>query len=127
MLEDWNSPIGGNWAYLVKNKKSIGEFIKANAIQAVAVKAVAAEAVTPRAAKAAAEPAKAAKYLDLDIRGGMRVPHLHFNNKIYMLDEKQWAAFSGAIVADVKAKLAKTKEVSFEEGMALANLSQAMK
>lgn len=112
---DWVSPIGGNWAYMVQNRQLIGEFIQKNEIQPVTIGAIATRAAPTASA-----------VLDLGIRGGIRVPHLHFSNKIYMLNEAQWAKFSGGIIADCKAKLAKVKEVSFEEGMVLGNVAQTL-
>jgi hypothetical protein len=110
---DWISPIGGNWAYMIQNRQLIGEFIRINELKPVTI-----GAMSTRAAPTASA------LLDLGIRGGIRVPHLHFSSKIYMLNDAQWAKFSGGIIADCKAKLAKVKEVSFEEGMLLGNVAQ---
>ncbi len=110
---DWSSPIGGNWAYMVQNRQLIGEFIRVNELKPVVIGTIAARTA----------PAASA-LLDLGIRGGIRIPHLHFSNKIYMLDDAQWAKFSRGIIADCKAKLANVKEVSFEEGMVLGNVAQ---
>ena len=54
--------------------------------------------------------------------GGIRALHLHFNNQIYILTDKQWAEISQKILADVKAKLSNVKEISFEEGVILASM-----
>jgi len=113
IYDDWTSPIGGKWAYMVKNRRLIGEFIQANAINPAVIAPIA----------AVAAPAKKT-VMDLSIRGGIRAAHLHFNQRIYMLSAEQWAKFSGDIIADCKAKLAKVKEVSFEEGMLLGNIGQ---
>ena len=109
---DWTGPIGGNWAYMVKNRARIGEFIKAKDIKSAVIE--------PRL-----PPGIRAKY-DLDIRGGIRAPHLHFNSKIYLLDAPQWAEFSGGIMADLKAQLKNVKEVSFEAGMVLGNVAEML-
>lgn len=108
-------PKGGNWAYFVKNTKFIGEFIKNNRIQPSVIGQVAAEM---------AAPAKA--HIDLGIRGGMRVPHLHFNDKIYLLNNEQWAKFSDTIITDSREKLANVKKISFEEGMLLESVVQGL-
>ncbi|MGB7622695.1 MAG: hypothetical protein WBN92_10140 [Terriglobia bacterium] len=106
---------GGNWAYFVKNQKLIGEFIRVNQIKPSTIGP--APAVGARSAKA---------FIDLGIRGGIRVAHLHFNDKIYLLDAEQWAKFSGNIIANSRAKLERVKEVSFEEGMALGSVTQTL-
>ena len=54
--------------------------------------------------------------------GGMKALHLHFEDKLYLIDEKQWAEISVRILADVKAKLANVKEVGFEEGVLLGSM-----
>ena len=38
---------------------------------------------------------------------GIRIPHLHFRGDIYFLSEEQWKGFSGKVVKDFQAKLAK--------------------
>jgi hypothetical protein len=114
-LHDWVSPIGGNWAYWAKNVKLIGEFIRVNAIKPAAIRPV-----------VAGETPSAKALIDLGIRGGIRVAHLHFHDQIYMLNDEQWAMFSANIIADVKAKLAEVKEVSFQDGILLGNLAQTL-
>ena len=60
--------------------------------------------------------ARSAKALiDLGIRGGIRVHHLHFNDKIYLLDSEQWSKLSKGIIADCKAKLAKVKKSALKK------------
>jgi len=112
--EFWSSPIGGNWAYWGKMAKSISEFIRANKLAPVVI------------APIGAGRNRSAKIIDLGIRGGMRVAHLHFDDKIYLLDAKQWATFSGGIIANSKAKLANIKEVSFEQAVVLGSAVQTL-
>jgi hypothetical protein len=104
---------GGDWIYFTKNRRLIGDFIRSNQIKPVTIAPVSSRAGAPARA-----------LLDLGIRGGIRVPHLHFNNKIYLLDNKQWSQFSKGIIADSKARLANVKEVGFEEGMLLGSVAQ---
>jgi hypothetical protein len=74
-----------------------------------------------------AEAAPAAKrVIDLGIRGGIRAAHLHFDDKIYMLDAEQWTKFSGSIIADSTAKLANVKKVSFEQAVLLGSVAQTL-
>jgi hypothetical protein len=54
--------------------------------------------------------------------GGIRALHLHFNNQIYLINEKQWAEISQKILMDVKAKLENAKEIGFEEGIILGSI-----
>jgi hypothetical protein len=109
---EWVSPIGGNWAYWAKNAKLVGEFIKANAIAAATIGPV------------AGRKEVAAEYLiDLGIKGGIRVAHLHFKDQIYLLNDEQWAKFSAGIIANAKTRLAKVNTVSFEEGMVLGSIA----
>lgn len=54
------------------------------------------------------------------IAGGIRIPHLHFREDIYLLDEKQWRDFSSKVVKDFQAKLAKVNTVSFEQVMEIS-------
>jgi hypothetical protein len=106
------NPKGGNLAYWVKNAKVVGEFIRANAIPAATIGVLGARE----------GPAEKALPPNLGIKGGIRVPHLHFNEQIYLLNEEQWAKFSRGIIASAKARLVQAKTVSFEEGMVLGSM-----
>lgn len=63
------------------------------------------------------------KLLPIDIRGGIRIAHLHFRNDIYLLDAAQWKAFSGKVIGEFSAKLSKASTVSFDQ---LLDLSDAV-
>ncbi len=65
-------------------------------------------------------------FVDLGIKGGIRVPHIHYANKIYLLNEDQWAVFSRQVVADARAKLAKAKSLGFDETVLLADVAQSL-
>lgn len=53
--------------------------------------------------------------------GGIRVPHLHYNGEIYLLNKKQWAEFSGEIIKDFSRKLSEAKTVNFGQLMELSD------
>lgn len=61
--------------------------------------------------------AKTAKMNILNIRGGLKIPHLHFEDKIYLLNDQQWKEFSGKVIQQVQDKLSKAQTVSFEQLM----------
>ena len=111
-IYEWVGPIGGNWAYWAKNARLIGKYIKAKEIPAATIGPVVGRTVA--ASKAV---------IDLGIKGGLKVAHLHFNNRIYLLNDAQWVEFSAGIIANAKTKLAKTKAIGFEEGIALGSIS----
>jgi len=58
-----------------------------------------------------------------NIRGGIKGPHLHFKEKIYLLDEKKWNEFSKIIIKDIKGRLDKVQTISFQQAL---ELSEAM-
>lgn len=77
----------------------------------------------PPQAVATATATARAKLQPRDIRGGIRIAHLHFRNEIYLLDAAQWRAFSGKVLAEFSAKLSKASAVSFDQ---LLDLSDAV-
>jgi hypothetical protein len=115
---------GGNWAYFAKHKPFIAEFIQEHNLTPARV--VGQSAVDTAHARVAgplvAEETTVYSLIDLGIRGGIRVPHLHLNDNIYLLDEKQWATLSKEIVADVSAKLSKVNEISFDNAMMISSI-----
>jgi hypothetical protein len=56
-------------------------------------------------------------------RGGMKIPHLHYKGETYILTPEQWQKFSGQIMKDVQARIAKASAVSFDQ---LLDVSQAV-
>ena len=52
--------------------------------------------------------------------GGIRIPHVHLDRDIYLLDDKQWGRLVAAKVRDFKAKLSNVKTVNFEQMMRLS-------
>ncbi len=111
------SPIGGDLIYWKSQAPAIKEFIRANQLKAARIGAL----VQPGAEMMGAAPRP---IFDINIRGGMPVAHLHYGSKIYLLNDAQWAEFSGRIIADAKAMLAKTKQIGFDQAMVLGNATQ---
>ncbi|PKM43843.1 MAG: hypothetical protein CVV05_13395 [Gammaproteobacteria bacterium HGW-Gammaproteobacteria-1] len=51
--------------------------------------------------------------------GGLRIPHLHYGADIYLLDRAQWKEFSGTVLREAAERIAKAKEISFEQTLEL--------
>lgn len=47
--------------------------------------------------------------------GGMRAPHLHWKNNIYVLNDEQWAEFTQPILEKFAKKLASTRSIGFRD------------
>lgn len=100
------------WA---SRERMIGEFIQANKIQPHSMENYRLEA-TVEAEKAALA------FKRPPFPGGLKVPHLHFNGEVYMLTARQWGEFSTQVVKDLGAKLAKAKEITFDQVRAIAEM-----
>ncbi len=121
-------PNGGWLDFFIRNAESIGKFIQENKLTPIPQ--------TQMPAFAGERPVESAqvariafpliKVPDSDIRGGIRVAHLHFEGKVYILKDEQWAKFSTKIISDCKAKLANVHAVSFDQGMELAEAVQSL-
>jgi hypothetical protein len=53
--------------------------------------------------------------------GGMRVPHLHFKDQVYMLNDEQWKTFSKSLLGAFKTQLEKANTVSFENAQTISD------
>ena len=53
--------------------------------------------------------------------GGRRIAHLHYGNKVYVLNEKQWAYFSGRVIKGFQKRLETVRNVGFEQIMTLSS------
>ncbi len=120
-------PNGGWLDVWLKREEAIGEFIRAEKLKpasSATVPTLVGEIPTGIMDRKAS--VAALKIRDPGICGGIRVPHLHFDGKVYVLKEEQWAKFSGGIIADAKAKLSNVNAVNFDQAMDLTRVSQAL-
>ncbi len=53
--------------------------------------------------------------------GGIRIPHIHYGEDVYALDEKQWQVFTSTVMRDVTKKLTGAKNISFDQFVNVAN------
>ncbi len=102
--------------FWVIREREIGRFIKEHNLRPVSRRTLGVpEGIAPE------------KMLDIDhiigIRGGRKVPHLHYKGELYLLKTKQWREFSGAVVKDLSKRLAVSKQVNFNE---LLDLSESI-
>ncbi len=58
--------------------------------------------------------------------GGMRVPHLHFSGRVYLLNQEQWKEFSNVMLDSFREKLATVNAVSFDQLMELSEAVNAL-
>ncbi|MZP31041.1 hypothetical protein GTO91_15100 [Heliobacterium undosum] len=64
------------------------------------------------------------RHISLQLKnGGMKIPHLHLNDHIYVLNQEQWKEFSGIMLAKLRERINQTNSVSFEQ---LVELSSAV-
>lgn len=74
-------------------------------------------------AMAAQSRVAAEKVRPIDIRGGLKLAHIHFKNEIYLLNERQWQAFCQPLMKEFQAKLSKASTVTFDQ---LSEINQAL-
>ena len=139
MSEDFyelNLKNGGNLIYWLKNAAFVNEFLAKYNREATAAAKITAltpelqqnftlgfSVVTPDMQPAASntvevkmansikkEKALAYKWW----HGGIRSPHLHSDNKIYLLTQAQWSTFVDSAMKNLGKQLASAKNVSFD-------------
>jgi len=54
--------------------------------------------------------------------GGIRIPHVHFEGELYILNPKQWKAYSALVMNDVQERISKASKVDFAQ---LIEISEA--
>jgi hypothetical protein len=138
---DWDLAEWRKWAgyWPIFLRTLIEQYIKEGGLQAITNKQVmeenqyfVAESATFQAPSAAKVlrgvlPPAEVKTLIVDnfnIRGGMKAWHLHYNNKIYVLNDKQAQDFANKAFAKCKEVLGNVKQVGIEEAAALAAFTE---
>jgi hypothetical protein len=121
-------PNGGWLDFWIKNADAIRQYVSENKLTPVSSAALPGFVGGLQMAQAIAMPESSAsqRFVDLGIRGGLRIPHLHLDGKIYKLTDQQWASFSARILGDARAKLAKVNSISFDHGMNLAQATEML-
>ncbi len=112
-------PNGGRRDFWIVNAVNVERFINANKIKPISQEALHMRAASPEASE---------KMMGEELRvmwwwkyGGIRVPHLHFDGDIYLLNKTQWNAFSKEITKDFSKRLAEANSVNFGQLMELAD------
>lgn len=104
--------------FWLKNLKIIEDTIRVQKLRAVPSESI---MTGPLFASIPGEQEKAIPKIGLrPFPGGIRIPHLHFKGDVFLLNEEQWTAFSGKVVKDFQAKLAKVQSVNFEQVMEMS-------
>jgi hypothetical protein len=111
---DWGIRFGIPADFWVLKEQMVGEFIAANKLSAVTHEAMRVDA-HPISEKLATVKHKSitVDYI-LNIRGGRRTPHLHYKGDLYILDAKQWKAFSAPLLKEFGNHLATANSIGFE-------------
>ncbi len=60
------------------------------------------------------------------IPGGIRVPHLHLDGDVYLLNDKQWKEFSGKLIKQLQSRLSRVNAVSFEQAVELSETIETL-
>ena len=116
LLERWWI-YGGPRDFWVRNAAVIREFIAANKLPVITGQVGGGVAVA--GAEAAGEQELVVRRIPFP--GGIRIPHLHFNDQVHALTEEQWKAFSAQVMKDYQAKLARVKAVTFGQLMEISH------
>ena len=53
--------------------------------------------------------------------GGMKIPHLHFNDHTYLLKDEQWRDFSKILIKNFQEKLNRVNGISFDGAQEISN------
>jgi hypothetical protein len=142
-LEDLISKIGGGLVYWERNAAFIGDWIKAynskhpgdivSAMTATQVQnstlgvnitlpamgstEVLSAETTMKINMPKMEKTASAKARPILWHGGMKSPHLHYNEQVYQLNEKQWKDYTKEALGRFADKLRTKENVSFDSMM----------
>lgn len=112
---------GGRFDFWATNVKFVAQFIEKNRIKAIEKDNLIMDDPVPISPIRIENIAIELKYLKpKPFPGGMRVPHLHFQDDIYLLNHEQWKEFSSTAVKNFQEKLAKVETVHFDKLMELS-------
>ncbi len=113
------------WVY---HADKVGQFIRRNKLRPVpnANLHFVMDELAPISGARVTAKSKALQLIPRPFPGGLRFSHLHFREKIYALNEKQWKSFSRSLIKDFQAKLDRSETVSFQHMMELSDVMTGM-
>jgi len=113
---------GGRFDFWTTHRNFIAQFIKENRIKITEIDHRIMDDPVPISPIKMENIAVEFKYIKpKPFPGGMKVPHLHFENNVYLLNHEQWKEFSTKAVNTFKEKLAKVETVEFDKLMELSD------
>jgi len=104
---------GGRRDFFITYAAQIGKFIEANKIKPVSSSQIHSPVVNVKEIKTANIAASPSYLIPWWYRGGKMFAHLHYAGEAYLLDTKQWQAFSAAITEDMSKKISAARSISF--------------
>ncbi len=89
---------------------TIGQFIKEHKLTPVSAEAL---GVGLRVKQATS--AKSSQLVDsiIDLRGGRKIAHLHYNGDLYVLTAAQWQAFTAPVLENLRTRLSQVNSIGF--------------
>ena len=117
----------GEWdPFWITQHAQIGAFIRENGIRAVDKSVVMSGDQLPVSSRATSARAKA-KFVDpRPFPGGLLCPHLHHRQDLFLLTDKQWKDFAGAVLDMVADRLKRAETIGFEQTLALAGAAASI-
>lgn len=116
IFKKWDGEAGGNRLFWLSKLEIIAEMVNRYDLSPIS------EELIPAGAYAApAQIFSEARSLDaakIPIRwpcGGIKEPHLHYGQKLFMLDQKQWQEFSNMVVKDCTQRLASAESINITQ------------
>lgn len=125
----WDGEAGGNRTFWLSNLKLISEMIDKYDLKPVAVDMIPAGAYSIPLELMQQEQTqgtfKMARQWPWPC-GGIKCPHLHYGQDVYLIDESQWRYFSQAVIKVCQSKLAAANTVSLEQLIDVSEATSAL-
>ena len=116
---NWWWRFGGRREFWAVYEQQISQFIKENSLAPISKEAQGAlvGSIAAPIENTTAAMTEMSLMMPKLIAGGIRVPHLHYKESIYVLQPDQWTKFTAPILEKLKGKLNGAKTVSFRTMM----------
>lgn len=114
---------GGRFDFWITHVEIVRVFIEKQKLQPISQERIG-QQVSARSFKAGDKKAIVPEYYipwPFPFPGGIKVPHLHFGDDIYYLNNKQWREFSGTALKSLQDKFKNIGSVGYDGLMNLAD------
>ncbi|MDJ0694907.1 hypothetical protein [Mastigocoleus sp. MO_188.B34] len=101
-------------SFWVVNHQAVRDIVQKYNLRAMTAEELGQGLAAPLEESTASEQQMSLKPWPWPFPGGLKIAHVHYGGQLFLLNQEQWAEFSGRVISDLQAKLDNAQVVTFD-------------